>query len=246
MKKVISLVLFLFLTLGLIFTLAGCKNTTKQNITVNDIVGNVYEYEKDSLWKDTGKYKFVIYIYEDGTFTYSEGYASNHIVNGKTTNWVLEDNILMLEEKINDSSYTINYFKVDKKGLVYIAKNSNGFDYTHVEDGGRFNIDTERAETIKKVIDKPFWTANNGVYLRLNKNGTFDYSDDGTKSLLLRGNWIIDKNIITLVAKNGDDKRVNYIYVNGEGVFFQEENSNNFENVKLKDGDEFIELVQGG
>ena len=132
MKKVLAIMLVLTVAFGVI----GCSNS--KEITMDDIVGKVYVYEKDGCGSD-----FTIRIKADGTFNYYEGFLSSHIGMGE---WSYSDGMLTLFEKtsrFNEAweleevidSYN---FSVEKDTLIFVDKDSGNFRYVRVKDGEKF------------------------------------------------------------------------------------------------------------
>ena len=126
MKKLIFILLIIFLLI-----LPAC---TKTEIAPEDISGKVYLYEGGGI---SGG--FIISLFDDGTFSYSEGTHSSHIGLG---GWTLEDNTLTITE----NSGKTNVFTVREGALVFRESGSDNFKYTKLENGARFYVMTEIGE----------------------------------------------------------------------------------------------------
>lgn len=133
MKKSVLLVL------SLIFILSGCGAKPRQMIYR---LGKAYEYEKGGF-SGIEDDKFIIYINDDGTFTYSEGWASSHLAANEKCRWEIEGDIITFTEDRDYGEDMVNRFKVESDGLVFIEEGSTNFIYTKVEDCDRFNLVTE-------------------------------------------------------------------------------------------------------
>lgn len=115
--------------------LAACFLTEKnddaksENIAMT-VAGKAYVRETD------GQYgSFTITIAENGTFSYSESMNSSHLGHG---NWEVKDRKLYLYDKGRSEIMTF-VFKVESDALVFLAKESDAFIYTDVENGERFD-----------------------------------------------------------------------------------------------------------
>lgn len=107
----------------------GCANLPKGS----DIAGKAgkgYTYEGEGAGG-----KFSIVLYDDGTYSYYEGFYSSYTGRGT---WTLDGDILCLTEDERIGTYFVNYFKVEGNDLIFLAENSSNFIYVWVHDGERF------------------------------------------------------------------------------------------------------------
>lgn len=136
MKKT-SLLLMIILCL----TLFAACGAAEPVYTAEDVAGRIYLYEGEGCGGN-----FTITLNEDGTFQYYEGWLSSYIGMGT---WTLsEDGVLRMQDKEmgrfnadgSVGTYVrVNYFKVEKDCLVWMAENSDNFLYVDVADGERFH-----------------------------------------------------------------------------------------------------------
>ncbi len=96
-----------------------------------------FVYEKETYG---GIGEFVITLYEDGTYTYSEGSPSSHFAPSKKCRWTLENGVITLTEKIDCNDDMVNHFKYEDDCLIYIEEGSDGFLYIKPSNGEKFNI----------------------------------------------------------------------------------------------------------
>ena len=126
MKKL----LFILLILSLL-TLPAC---TKTEISPEDVSGKTYLYEGDGIGGG-----FIISLFDDGTFSYSEGPLSSHIGLG---GWTLEDNTVTITEH----SGRTNVFTVREGELVFRESGSDNFKYVKLGNGTHFSVMSEIGE----------------------------------------------------------------------------------------------------
>ncbi len=89
-----------------------------------------YVYENEGILGS-----FAITLYEDGSFTYSEGIASRYIGRGA---WTQDGDTITLTD-IETAGYTrINHFRIDGEDLVFLTEDSSNFIYIKVQNGERF------------------------------------------------------------------------------------------------------------
>ena len=94
----------------------------------NKIAGRTFCWEKEGFGSD-----FTVSFKPDGTYAYYEGVLSSYIGMGT---WSVKDGIITMAET---GGYDFIYhFAIDGDDIVYIARNSSKFIYSHVEDGDRF------------------------------------------------------------------------------------------------------------
>jgi hypothetical protein len=127
MKKVISIVLCLFL----VTTLAFCGDNHEKieednNFNIEEkVIGKTFIYEGEGLrWDD-----FTITFNENNTCSYSEGIESSHLGFGT---WSLKGNIITLVENNPEMK---NNFEINDDQLIWLQKDSDNFIYVKLMDG---------------------------------------------------------------------------------------------------------------
>ena len=133
MKKLLSLFIILSLTASILM-LTACKSDEAEEISKDDVGGKIYVYESGGLGGD-----FIITLFDDGTFSYSEGPRSSHIGIGT---WTLDEGAVTLTEETG----RINVFSARGGKLVYVKKGSDGFENVTVRNGERFSVMSEMGE----------------------------------------------------------------------------------------------------
>lgn len=93
--------------------------------------GKTYVYENEGILGS-----FTLTLYEDGTFTYSEGIASSYIGMGI---WTQEGDTITLFDHGMAGNTRINHFRTDSGDLVFLSEGSSNFIYIKVQNGQRFN-----------------------------------------------------------------------------------------------------------
>ena len=93
--------------------------------------GKNYTYEGEGAGGN-----FSITLYDDGTFSYYEGWLSSYIGTGT---WQFCDGIVTLIDKEIYGLTRVNHFYYDGESLRFMAQGSNNFLYIHVQDGERFD-----------------------------------------------------------------------------------------------------------
>ncbi len=173
----------------------------------DNIEYTTYIYEKDG----TGG-AFTISLGSNGSFDYYEGSLSSYIGHG---DWKLEDGIITLTDKtyFGDIQLT-NKFRYENGSLTYIAEGSDGFIYVKVSDGDKFPVYDEERDKDKFVIisrmaqTRVFNNNATGYMLFLQENGEFDCTKNNLDRFLLKGEWSMDGNIVTLTRKDEDGKEL--------------------------------------
>ena len=128
MKKILFAIIFVLI----IF--AAC---TKTEILPDDISDKTYLYEGDGIGGG-----FIISLFNDGTFSYSEGTFSSHIGLGS---WTLDGNTVTITEH----SGRTNVFAVRDGGLVFKKAGSDNFIYVKLENGAHFSVMSEMGKSVK-------------------------------------------------------------------------------------------------
>ena len=98
---------FSLATLLLLF-LASCSTSTIS------VANQIYTYSESGFGGD-----FVIVIYDDGTYTYSEGPLSSLLGTG---NWSLNGSTLCLTDDSATGTSAINYFEVRENSLIFMSR----------------------------------------------------------------------------------------------------------------------------
>lgn len=114
----------------LVLLLVGCAGKDRSEY----VVGKTFVYENEGFLGD-----FSISIKGDGSFTYSEGFASSYIGIGR---WTVGKNTLTLENEVpaeNGSRTVKNIFEIEKGKLIWVAEGSDNFTYVEVKNGEAFN-----------------------------------------------------------------------------------------------------------
>jgi len=93
--------------------------------------GKTYVYENEGVMGS-----FTITLYENGSFTYSEGMASSYIGMGT---WIQDGDIITLTDREMAGDIRTNHFEIDGEDLVFLAEGSSNFIYVKVQRGQRFN-----------------------------------------------------------------------------------------------------------
>ena len=133
MKKLLSLFIILSLAASILM-LTACKSDEAEDISKDDVGGKIYVYELGGFGGD-----FIITLFDDGTFSYSEGPLSSHIGLG---GWMLEDNTVTITEH----SGRTNVFTVREGELVFRESGSDNFKYVKLENGTHFSVMSEIGE----------------------------------------------------------------------------------------------------
>ncbi len=228
---------YLFLVFVFVMMLSGYNSTF-------DIADKAFVYENGGF-SGIENDNFTILIHKDGTFSYTEGIASSHYANRDKCNWSLENGILTLTEKVFKSDDLVNRFKVEKNSLVFLSEGSTGFIYTTLSDQDEFYL--YKNKTADKILGKTFIREKGGYFgthdeffIKINKDGTVDYSEGGGFSYLPHGHWSLDENILTITEKHDDNEySINHFILDNDTLIFKEENSDNFNRLKISDGDKF-------
>ena len=128
-KRILALML---LTLCLLPLLVACKSEpTEEEIA---LAGKTFCHDR-SL---SGGILFSIVLSEDGTFRYSENLATPSVKKGS---WTAKDGVLTLYEDKTDKDEARTFsFAVEETRILYIAKDSDDFRKTTVEDGDTFSL----------------------------------------------------------------------------------------------------------
>ncbi|MBQ9764881.1 MAG: hypothetical protein IJW18_01630 [Lachnospiraceae bacterium] len=103
---------------------------TNTNINTNTDTGTTYIYENEGFPNN-----FTITLYENGTFTYYEGWYSSYLGIGS---WVQEGDIITLTDDDNVGYPLVNHFRLDGRNLVFLAEDSSNFIYVKIKDGECF------------------------------------------------------------------------------------------------------------
>lgn len=131
MKRFVGIIL----TLSLIVFLGACQKSAKNDANIynteQQCTPRTFVYEGNGF----GGGVFAINIYNDGTFSYQQGSASNYFGTGK---WSIQGDVLCVEDNTVLGCPFINYFKIAGNALIFQAKDSTNFMYIKLSDGDRF------------------------------------------------------------------------------------------------------------
>ncbi len=214
-----------------------------------EVVVTKYVYEKEGAGGE-----FALYIKDDGTFDYYEGYLSSHLGHGT---WTAEGNEFHLMEG-NQQHY---YFYLEDCDLKFIADYSDNFHLVDVADGEKFlfsetftriypNIPeaTEATESeTTKSEDREFIETkyvyekdvSSGCVIYLRDDGTFYYWESTVSSSHRGGTWTAEGNELHLVEPCPTKEYHYYFWKNKDGdLEFIADYSDNF--CKVADGEKFI------
>lgn len=131
----------IILILSLITVLAACQKSEQNDTNIYNTeqrcTPRTFVYEGNGF----GGGVFAINIYNDGTFSYQQGSASNYFGTGK---WSIQGDVLCIEDNTVLGCPFINYFKIVGNALIFQAKDSTNFMYIRLSDGDKFvKIDME-------------------------------------------------------------------------------------------------------
>ena len=102
-----------------------------------------YKYRGEGYGGD-----FVITLYTDGTFIYTEGKSSDYVGRGL---WTQENNgaICLKENKDENGFARTNYFTPFSNLLIWVADGSDNFKYVTVKAGSIFATETPEVPDLK-------------------------------------------------------------------------------------------------
>lgn len=164
--------------------------------TTSEITSFTSRHRTTYVWcKEGFGGKFMISLYDDGTYGYMEGILSSYYGTGTWTN---ENGFITLKKhKVDSDEDRVFRFRLTgNDGMVFIADGSDNFTYVHVADGDRFfpfsaNYSSNEDEELRRKSKEDF------AYL-LEKNGGVYTDADGTVRKLEKTSGI-------LVTKDGTD-----------------------------------------
>ncbi len=159
----------------------------KETIELSELVNRRYIYENESYAK------FYIEIFENGTFTSSQGASSESSVSGT---WEVSPLELVLEEPsdagigrkitvavvtLKENGGAVNHFCMWRDNLHFMEEGSSNFAVTKVANGEIFFGEDMTGEPWGKAVfaENPFANIDETIELSDYAHSSFDYEGDG-------------------------------------------------------------------
>ncbi len=96
-------------------------------------------------------------------------------------------------------------------------------------------------KTAEQIAGKKYYYEKEGFggsfSIELNADGSFLYYEGNLSSYIATGTWSVSKDTVTL--KDQDYELVNHFRIDGDSLRFIAQDSTNFMNVKVQDGEAF-------
>ena len=119
--------IILSVILMLAVAVSSCSKEDEQTPDAGD---KIYVCERDGIGGD-----FIITLYSDGTFSYSEGPACSYIGVGT---WTHDGDLITLTDETR-----VNVFEYDGGELVFKEGGSDNFAHVTLKNGDGFSVMTE-------------------------------------------------------------------------------------------------------